>query len=195
MAASTPVSSGLIPELAELRRQFEFIDQEAISLTEGLTEAQFNWRPDAGSWSICECLGHLLITGEAMCRGVDAALENPANAGRKGHPPFRYPVIQRWIVKASQPEASLRLRAPRRFHAAGGQPITAVLPTFRNLQQKFILRIEQANGLDLAAIKVLTPVTRIYRFSLGMIFAQVAAHSRRHLAQARRVRQHAHFPK
>jgi len=34
-----------------------------------------------------------------------------------------------------------------------------------------------------------------YRFRLGIVFAQVAAHEQRHLLQAQRVREHPDFPK
>jgi hypothetical protein len=36
-------------------------------------------------------------------------------------------------------------------------------------------------------VKVVTPISRFLKFSLGMTFAQAAAHERRHLAQARLV--------
>jgi hypothetical protein len=51
----------------------------------------------------------------------------------------------------------------------------------------FRLHIEQADGLDLKRVKVVSPISSFLKFSLGMTFAQAAAHERRHLAQARRV--------
>jgi hypothetical protein len=185
----------LIPELDDYRRQFEQIREETARLVEGLNYEQFNWRPGPGQWSIAECLGHLFITGEAQRRGVDTAMERAHARGLTGRPPFRYPVLQRWILAATAPGSKRRFRAPRRFHPVGGQPVTAVVPTFLHLQRQFLDRIEQANGLDLARVKVVTPISRYYRFCLGMVFAQVAAHERRHLLQARRVREHANFPK
>ena len=45
-----------------------------------------------------------------------------------------------------------------------------------------------ADGLDLRRVKVVTPISRWVKLSLGMAFAQTAAHERRHLEQSRRVR-------
>jgi hypothetical protein len=61
------------------------------------------------------------------------------------------------------------------------------LPTFLHLESQFILQAEAARGLDLRRVKVSTPFSRFLRMSLGMMFAQAAAHQRRHLEQATRV--------
>jgi hypothetical protein len=49
--------------------------------------------------------------------------------------------------------------------------------------------LERADGLDLRRVKVATPISRFLKMSLGAMFAQIAAHERRHLEQARRVRE------
>jgi hypothetical protein len=77
--------------------------------------------------------------------------------------------------------------APRRFQPLHNQPVTAILPTFDHVQRMFILQIERADGLDLRRVKVVTPISRFLKISLGAMFAQASAHERRHLAQARKV--------
>ena len=93
----------------------------------------------------------------------------------------------RFIVRETEPPVRHPFSAPRRFVPLHGQPITAVLPTFLHVQRQFLLQLERAEGLDLARVKVTTPISRFLRLSLGMMFAQAAAHERRHMAQARRV--------
>lgn len=48
--------------------------------------------------------------------------------------------------------------------------------------------LRSADGLDLARIKVTSPVTRLLRLSLGQWLAGLAGHQRRHLWQARQVK-------
>jgi hypothetical protein len=62
------------------------------------------------------------------------------------------------------------------------------MPTFFHVQSKFLRQIERADGLDLSRVKVPMPVSRFFKLGLGAAFARTAAHERRHLAQARRVR-------
>jgi hypothetical protein len=92
------------------------------------------------------------------------------------------------ISYRKQFEARHRFSAPRRFPPLHGQPITGVPPSFLHLQSQFIRLVERSEGLHLARVKVETPISRFVRMSLGMMFAQIGAHERRHVEQARKVR-------
>jgi hypothetical protein len=48
--------------------------------------------------------------------------------------------------------------------------------------------------VDLNRIKVRSPITPLVRFNLGDALTLQVVHAQRHLAQARRVREHAEFP-
>lgn len=176
-------------ELAQYGQAFEQVKIQAGMLTEGLNEAQFNWRPATGQWSIEECLEHLTMVGTCEVRAIERAIDEARARGLTGVGPFQYGWFDRWIVRITEPPVRYKVRAPRRFVPVHEQPITAVLPTFLHLQGMFLIQIERAASLDLARVKVETPISRFFRMSLGMMFAQAAAHERRHLEQARHVRQ------
>lgn len=182
------------PELEQSSQVFEQVQIAARELTEGLNEAQFNWRPVAGQWSIEECLAHLTIVGTWEIRAIEGAIDDARSRGLTGNGPFQYGWFDRWIVRMTEPPVRRKVRSPRRFVPAHEQPITAVLPTFLHLQSMFLLQIERAAGLDLARVKVDTPISRFLKMSLGMMFVQAAAHERRHMAQARRVREQIEGP-
>lgn len=180
-------------QLEQFRHQILKIQQQAADLTAGLTEAQFNWRPAPDHWSIEECLGHLTIVGQWEARAIEQAIEDGRARGLARSGPFPYGPIERFIVDASGvgPDGRPRRRfsAPRRFIPVHGQPLTAVVPTFQHLQRQLGILIDRAEGLDLARVKVKTPISRLLNLSLGMMFAQIAAHEQRHMAQALRVRE------
>ena len=182
------------PELAQYRRQFEEVAAQAKTLTSGLSEAQFNWRPSPNEWSIEECLAHLTMVGQHEIKLIENALQAARKKGLTGTGPFRYGFIERSILRQTEPPVRRKFSAPRRFRPVHMQPITAILPTFLHLQSQLERMVEQCEGLHLARVKVATPVTRLLKFSLGITLAQTAAHERRHLEQARRVRQHPRFP-
>ncbi len=184
-----------VHELEELQKQFQHICEQAKILTQGLSEAQFNWRPHAGLWSIEECLAHLTMVGQTEIRLIEKAIQDGRARGLTGSGPFQYGWLERMILRQTEPPVRRRFSAPRRFRPVHGQPVTAILPTFLHVQRQFAQLAAQADGLDLARVKVSTPMTRLVKFSLGMTLAQAAAHERRHLDQARRVREHTGFPK
>jgi len=175
-------------ELIRYREQFEGAKVQARELTAGLSEAEFNWRPSPEAWSIEECLEHLRLTGEVSLSAIEKALDREGAAGRTAEGPFEYGPIDRLILRLSEPPVKMRFRAPKHFQPLHGQPVTAVLPTFCHVQDRFVRQLERADGLDLAKVKVATPVSRFLRMSLGAMLGVAAAHERRHLEQARNVR-------
>jgi hypothetical protein len=183
-----------VSELEECQKQFEQVSVQAKDLTAGLTEAQFNWRPDPQEWSIEECLAHLTIVGQHEIRLIETAIQDGRTRGVTGKGPFRYGWLERTIVRQTEPPVRRKFSSPRRFRPLHGQPVTAILPTFLHVQRQFGDLTAQAEGLDLARVKVPTPMTRLLKLSLGMTLAQAAAHERRHLEQARRVRENPRFP-
>jgi hypothetical protein len=178
-----------VSELELYRQQFSRIQQQASELIAGLDEARFNWRPFAQGWSIEECLAHLIIVGQWEIGAIEAVIDKARKRGLTGHGPFQYSAIDRFLVDQTEPPVRSPLPAPRRFAPLHGQPVTAVMPTFLHLQSQLILLLERAEGLDLRRVKVATPILPVLKMSLGMMFAQIAAHERRHLQQAKRVRE------
>ena len=194
---SSPVANPgqtLNPELAEYRRQFEKIKEDVRELTAGLAESQFNWRPAPASWSMSECILHLNMTAEAFRKPLESAIQRAKASGPFGQGPFRYGFLQKWLVRSMEPPTKRKFRAGRRFIPTNDNPVTSLLPTFLYYQDEFMLRLEEANGLNLARVKLSLPGNRFLRLSLGQCFAFLLAHQRRHLWQARRVREQPQFP-
>jgi hypothetical protein len=177
-----------VPELEQYRKEFEDIKMQAQEVTEGLDEARFNWRPSPKEWSIEECLGHLTMVGNWEIMAIEKAIDHAKASGLTGAGPFRYGPFQRFVLRQTEPPVGRKATAPKRFRPLHQQPITGILPSFLHLQSQLQVQIGRAEGLDLARIKVPTPIPFV-KLSLGMMFAQIAAHERRHLEQAKRVRQ------
>src|SRR5215813_1549189 len=101
--------------LAQLRKQFENITEQTKSLTKGLTEPQFNWRPGPAQWSIEECLSHLVIAGSHHLKLIEAAIEDGRAKGLASTGPFRYGAIERFFLHQLQPDSTRKFSAPRRM--------------------------------------------------------------------------------
>jgi len=184
----------LAPELAALDGQFAAIKADAAELVAGLKESQFNWRPAPHRWSMAECLLHLNIVGDRYVHAIEKALDEVKSRGLTGQGPFGYGFLGKWLLANTEPPPKRTFRAPRSFTPAYGQPLTAVMPTFFHLQDQLMLQVEQSNGLHLEKVKVPAPGMGPIRLNLHISFAWIAAHERRHLWQARQVRQDAGFP-
>jgi hypothetical protein len=82
-------------ELEAYRNAFREAAAEARCLTEGLTEAQFNWRPAPDRWSIEECLAHLTAVGLWELAAIEQAIDRGIKRGITGSGPFEYGNIDR----------------------------------------------------------------------------------------------------
>src|SRR5437762_872136 len=113
------------------------------------------------------------------------------NAGRTATGPFRYGWFSRWMIASMEPPPKRRMRTFKIFVPSppGAQPLTTLLPEFLKVRDQLAERVRQADGLDLGRNRVVSPVTRLLRLPLGAEFAFLLAHDRRHLWQARQVRE------
>jgi len=173
-------------ELAEAALAVDF---EAMRLCAGLSEEELSWRPPPGKWSIAQNLAHLRATTEVFLPAVDSAIESTTRMGFRREEPFVLGPFGRLIVWRMEARPILRMRAPKilqpRLLSSGGSELEQFLIS----QAAFRQRIAEADGLDLIAFRFPSPVARYFRVNLLEFFSAFNAHSRRHLRQAREVRQ------
>jgi hypothetical protein len=193
MATAAQINA-LIDELAAYRSQFESARGQFDRLIAGIDDGKFNWRPVEDQWSIAECIDHLIATGTLMNRNIDDGIERALARDLRSDGPFKYGAIGNWFVKAVGPSDEARKRkfkAPKAYTPTSNHTISRLKFAFNQLQDEYSVRIERANGLDLARVKVPSAaggVAGLVRLSLGQWFALLANHQDRHLAQARDVR-------
>jgi len=174
-------------------RDFQAAAQDARDLSLGLSELQFQWRPAPEKWSIGECLDHLNMAWGMLPR-FDRRIAQGREKGLSGTGPFRAGLLAGFYIRSIEPPVRLRLPSPKLYRPRLDLRLEEVLPRFRELQEELQRRVEESRGLDLARLRLSSPVTRRFKMSLAEWFAFLAAHQRRHLWQARRVREHARFP-
>ena len=160
----------------------------------GVTDDQFNWKPAPHRWSMGDCFQHLNITAATLfVPGIDAAIRFGRSAGLTGAGPFVYPALQRMFLRISEPPPNVKFRAPRAVHPAQPKPVADVKHEFLQWQDRIGERIRDADGLDLRRARARSPLP-LWQWSLGTYIAVTLAHERRHVWQARQLRNDAGFP-
>lgn len=192
--ARTPITPGgaMNPELHDLLRQLEAIKADGRAVCAGLSEAQFNWRPGEGRWSVAECLVHLNRSVTATLPAFDRAITEGRAKGRvaKGSSSWRYGWFSRWMIKSMEPPPKRRMKTFPIFAVpvGGTHAVATVLPEFLAVRDQLAERVRSAEGLDLQGNRTVSPVTRLLRMPLGAYLQFVVTHDRRHLWQAHQVR-------
>ena len=174
--------------LLDYERQFRSAADSISQLVAGLSEEDVQWRPAEGRWSIVECLDHLNSGWMALPR-LDSKIGEARERGILGEGPYREPWLGRLYIRWAEPPVRLRVPAPKKFRPRVAPPSAEVVPRLLQLQDELIARVRASDGLDLGAIRMRSPISRRFRISLGQWFAFLAAHERRHLWQAGRVKE------
>jgi hypothetical protein len=185
----------LIPQLQDIESDFRAISREARAVADVLSHGQFNWRPGSGQWSIAECLGHLNIMGSEPLESIDAGIREARSRQRYSRGPFRLGYFAERLVRATEPPVRWKQHASHKLVPPSDQTVALVVPAIIDLQDQLIARLGLANGLNLARIRVAAPGRLILRLNLYELFVYLAAHERRHLEQAWRVRRDRMLPK
>ena len=188
----SPAGSALIAELEERRREYQDAKRLIRELVDGLSDEDFNRRLDDQSWSIAECVDHLIVIGKKMYPVMEAAIEKGRARGWRSAGPFRYGGLNKRFVGMIDDSRlpPKKVKAPRIYRPAPPQnwPLSESVRKFEELQDEMTDLIERSNGLDLRRIKVRSPVSPLIRLSLGIWLGGLAGHQRRHLWQAEQVK-------
>jgi hypothetical protein len=185
----------MTPERTEFETQLAAIRRDAQEVAAGLSEAQFNWRPGPGRWSIAECLEHLSVGARVVLPALDACLTRARERGLTGTGPFRYGWFARMMARSMEPPPRFRMKTwPQITPPPAPVAVGATLAEFRAAHEALAERWATAEGLDWARAIVQSPLSRLVRLPFGAYSLFLLAHARRHLWQARQVRQAPGFP-
>lgn len=169
--------------------------EEMHRLADPLSGEEFNWKPDAESWSIGECTEHLNLVAEVYLPRLEAATgkDKPRAEG-----PFTYGFIARKMIEGMRPDgpalSTSRALNPSTGSARSEIDKTQALRTFDECTERYIAICERAEGLDLARIKVRYPFFWLLRLPLGATIEITGLHALRHVRQAVRVSEKPDFP-
>jgi len=177
-------------EIRSMLDQIDAIKKEGAAVTAGLSDAQFNWHPGRDRWSIADCLQHLNVGVTKTLPAFDRAIAEGRARGQTAAGPFKYGWFARMVAGSMEPPPKWRMRtvAMLRVPSAAVYRAADLLPEFSRMRDQLAERVRQADGLDLARVRTISPINRLLRLPLGAYFQFILAHDRRHLWQARQVR-------
>lgn len=171
----------------DLKKDVENAISEAENF-KNLTEADLNFKKNAESWSILECLEHLNLYGDFYLVEIEnrilKAKPSPTSTV------FKSGILGNYFAHSMQPkpDGSIpnKMKTFKDKNPANSDlPITTI-DRFIKQQRKMLTLLEQAKRVDL--MKVKTKITLpILKFRLGDTFRFVIYHINRHLIQAKRV--------
>ena len=113
--ARYPPYMAIDAELGMLVTEIDANLSHAETITHGLTDAQFNWRPGAGRWSIAECVSHLVIVDGGDIAPLRSAIDKGRAQNRTGEGPYEYGFLAKKFVSSMDLPVKKKFKAPKYY--------------------------------------------------------------------------------
>ena len=185
MPAGTPA------DILALEDALNAAERDARALMAGLTEDRGAWRAETGSWSVAECLDHLATADRVYLHAMRPPADRALAHGRRRRGPAQPGLIGRWFVRTLEPPARplFKSKAPQSIRPRNSPAFSDAAAQFLGSQDEVRTFLRTYADIDLAGVRFPNPFVPGVRFSLATGLHVIAAHERRHLWQAWRVRQ------
>jgi len=183
--------TGALPsDIERLDAALKDAERDARAVAAGMSRSMGTWRAQPGSWSVAECLDHLATGNRVYLAAMQPAAERALRRGSTRRRPAEPGLIGGWFVRYLEPpvRAGLKSKAPRTIRPRPSPELDDALSAFLDSQAAVRAFLCSYANIDLAGVRFANPFIRGVRFSLATGLHVLAAHERRHLWQAWRVR-------
>ena len=180
--------------LEGLHRDADEVLHASEALFASLTPAQLCWQPGKRKWSILQCFDHLLVTNALYMALISDAMEEAKVRSAEAILPFKASMFGKWFIDTLRPDSKFKTRTFRIFKPESAPDDLTVTSRFIDQQRALLKLIQQADQCDLNNVKLASPVSRLFRFSIGEALTIVVVHEQRHLLQAQNIQLLADFP-
>lgn len=159
----------------------------------GLSSDQLNWKPGEKSWSVAQCLDHLILTNEQFYPEFDKlAAGTRKNSFIENYSPLTG-FFGRFLIKAVT-EDSKKAKAPSKSIVPPSELPADIVEKFATHISKVNEKIAACAGADRETTVVTSPFLFIMTYKLDDAYSVLVEHTKRHIRQAKRVMQADGFP-
>lgn len=159
-----------------------------------ITPLQLNWKPDAESWSIGQCLDHLLIADCAYFPVLKKITEgNFKESFWENWSPVGW-LFGKIMVSQVQEKPRRKLNAPKIFRPDESKIDPGIFERFHKHLDSLTEYIRDCRTVDLDKTHITSPVSKFVTYSLRNAITLLIQHEHRHINQAIRVKNTKAFP-
>ena len=159
-----------------------------------LSAAQLSWKPAEESWSIGQCLDHLIVTDclyfPALKKATAAKFE--MSFWENWSPLSGF--FGRMLVSQVQELPAKKLTAPKIFLPYETKIDGVILERFHKHLDSLMGYIVACSSVDIDKIHITSPVSKLVTLSLRKAITLLLQHEHRHINQATRVMKAKDFP-
>lgn len=175
--------------------ELESIVSEVENEFGGMSDEQFNWKPNPKSWSIGQCLDHLVITNKKEIHNIEKAVNGEHTRTFWERAPWLPGFLGRFLIKTIDPANLKKNKAPKSFQPSQSEVDKSIIGVYTSTSESIRGFMKACENEDTEKMIITSPVASFATYSLHDAFKIVVLHDSRHFNQAKRVMENAGFPK
>lgn len=161
--------------------------EDLLKKVKGLTAEQLNFKADATSWSIAECVEHITLAESQLFEFAQSGLKEPADPSKRSEVKTKDEELVQMVADRSQKRQAQETMKPSGKFGS----FEATLAEFKTQRDNHIKYIKTTSD-DLRNHYNDFPFGKLDTYQTILL---MAAHSRRHTAQVQEVLNNPTFPK
>lgn len=159
----------------------------------GLSSEQLNWKPAPESWSVGQCLDHLIKSNEEFYPELDKlAAGTRKNTLWQSVSPLSG--IAGAFLVSSLKKDSQKVKTNQKMTPPSDIP-SDIVERFSEHQSQFIEKIRSASDADWHKTVLTSPFVKIMTYRMDVGLTALIEHEKRHVRQAKRVTAMDGFPR
>ena len=174
-------------ELQAVIDEFDSASSRLRALRDGVRGDRWADRPQAGRWSIGECVAHLNLTSTAYLPLLRGGLDEARRSGHTAPARYRRDLLGWLLWRSMGPPVKRRFKTAAPFVPRSDRTSAELVAEFERLQGEQLSLAREADGLPIDRVKIASPFNTRLRYSVFSAFAIIPRHQHRHLWQAEQV--------
>jgi uncharacterized damage-inducible protein DinB len=160
-----------------------------------LTAEQLNWKPNPATWSIGECIDHLINTNRSYFAQLEAISRGDKYESFWEKLPLFHKFWGKTLLNATSDVEVKKGKSPRPFKPVRSTVATSILDEFALHQKQLISKVESTDKVDHHKTMITSPAAAFITYSLHDALLIIFQHERRHFNQAKSLMAMTGFPK
>jgi uncharacterized damage-inducible protein DinB len=182
--------------IEKANQELQAVGDESKAAFGSLSPEQLNWKSNEKSWSVAQCLDHLVVTHSLYFPLFEklAAGDVKPTFWERVSPLSGF--FGRFLIKNLDPANLKPMKTTSKAYPSSSTIDGDIVERFVEHQQKIIEALKQLpSSIDPGRTIITSPLMGLVTYSLDDTFTILVHHCRRHLGQAKRVTETAGFPR
>lgn len=161
----------------------------------GLSLDQLNWKPDPQTWSVGECIDHLITSNRLYFAQIEAIGRGDKHVTFWEKLPILHGFWGRMLIKVTSPDNPKKGKTRPVFEPSRSKVPLSVFDEFAQQQRQLMDIVRRTDGVDHHEVMVTSPAGGFITYSLHDAILILFQHERRHFNQALALMKRPEFPK